>query len=124
MTQGQAVQVRRFPERLDAKLERRFLDEVSSAMSAERPRLVFDCTAVRRMDSPAIHCLLCCLEEAMKRNGDVRLAAVPAEAEAMLELTGAYSLFQTFDTVEEAAASFHAREQSMAPQPAPGPILS
>jgi hypothetical protein len=47
--------------------------------------------------------LLCCLEEAMKRNGDVKLAAIPAGAEATVELI---RLFEIFETSADAVKSF------------------
>ena len=42
----------------------------------------------------------------MKRNGDVKLTALRAEAMAALELTGIDRLFETFDTIAEAVNSF------------------
>jgi len=50
--------------------------------------------------------MLCCLEEAVKRNGDVKLAAVPAGARSTLKLTGIDRIFEIFDTNVEAASSF------------------
>jgi anti-sigma B factor antagonist len=102
-----AVHVRQFPEALDVMRGRIFLHEIESLMEIDRPRIVLDFCKVRQMDRPAIHVLLCCLEEAMKRSGDVRLAAVPRESETILEKAGALGLFQVFHTVEEAAESFH-----------------
>lgn len=108
MTIGKvAVHVKQFPEALDVQRGRIFLHELESLMEVDRPRIVLDFCKVRHMDRPAIHVLLCCLEEAMKRSGDVRLAAVPTESEAILEKAGALGLFQVFTTVEEAAGSFY-----------------
>lgn len=108
MTMGKVeVQVRQFPEALDVQRGRIFLHELESLMAMDRPRIVLDFCRVRQMDRPAIHVLLCCLEEAMKRSGDVRLAAVPRESEAILEKAGALGLFQVFTTVEEASDSFY-----------------
>jgi anti-anti-sigma regulatory factor len=59
-----------------------------------------------QMDRPSIKLLLCCLEEAIKRNGDVKLAAVPAGARSTLELTGVDRLFEIFDTNVDAVNSF------------------
>lgn len=58
------------------------------------------------MDRVAIHFLLCCLEEAIKRNGDVKLAAIPTEARMMLELSGADRLFEICETNAQAVSSF------------------
>jgi anti-anti-sigma factor len=75
-------------------------------MNIDRPSLVLDCSKVRQMDAPAIHLLLSFLEEAMKRNGDVKLAGVPQEVMATLELAGVDRLFEIFDTNAEAVTSF------------------
>jgi anti-anti-sigma regulatory factor len=58
------------------------------------------------MSSPVIHFLLCCLEEAMKRNGDVRLSAVPKTLTASLQTLGLDRLFKMFDSDLEAIKSF------------------
>ena len=58
------------------------------------------------MDLPTVKLLLDCLEIAMKRNGDIKLAAMHAQPKAMLELTGVDRLFEFFDTTADAARSF------------------
>jgi len=76
-------------------------------MNANRPRLVLDCADIRECDSWVIRLLLHCLEEALKRNGDVKLAAVPPAAAVALASTGVARLFETFDTTAEAVNRFH-----------------
>lgn len=78
-------------------------------MNVERPSIVLDCSNVREMDNHTIHLLLCCLEGALKRNGDVRLAAVTPQALLSLEHAKADRLFRIFATVDEAANSFQRR---------------
>ena len=89
------------------KHARHFLGELESCMANDRPCIVLDCSNVRKMDRSVTHLLLCCLEEAIKRNGDVKLSAVPAAARAIVELTGLNRLFEVFDTNAEALGSFH-----------------
>ena len=101
-----AVAVKQLPETLDAKQGRIFFSELESCMNVDRPCLVLDCSRVRRLDSSAVHLLLCCLEEAMKRNGDVKLSAIPAGASAVLELSGIDRLFEVYATNAEAVNSF------------------
>jgi hypothetical protein len=43
------------------------------------------------------------LEEAMKRDGDLRVAALPADSEAVVELS---RVFEAFTTCDEAVSSF------------------
>jgi hypothetical protein len=57
--------------------------------------------------SCSIHLLLCCLEEAMKRNGDIRLAALDPGVKAAFAKAEVDSLFQSFENVSEAVESFH-----------------
>src|ERR1700722_4716806 len=104
-----AVSVKHLPEKVDTKQLRDFFRELADCMSGGRPCIVLDFSQLRQMDRAAIQALLYCLEEAMKCNGDVRLAAVSPDAQAMLSLTGVDRLFQMFDTNQEAIDSFHRR---------------
>ena len=105
--QKRAVLVKQLPQNLRGKPGRLFFQELERSMQADRPSIVLDCSSLQRLDRPAVDLLLCCLEEAIKRNGDVRLAAVPSGADAILELTGVNRLFDIFDTAEAAIGSFH-----------------
>ncbi len=100
------VTVAQLPEKLKMKEGRLFFADLQSRIKIERPCIVLDYAKVREMDKRAIHMLLCCLEEAMKRNGDVRLAAVPPSIEKILELTRVDRLFEIYETQSEAVNSF------------------
>ena len=102
-----AVVVKRLPKIKSVKQGRIFLREMQSCMNIDRPRVVLDCSNAYQLDRSVIYLLLCCLEEAMKRNGDVKLAALPAGAGAILERNGAHRLFYIHDTTAEAVSSFH-----------------
>lgn len=112
------VMVKELPEKLTGKHGKLFLREVQDSLNIDRPRLVLDCLNVRELDRNALHILLCCLEEAMKHNGDVKLAALPPGATAFLEITGASRVFDTYSTVGEAVDSFH-QIQSVSPAQIP-----
>jgi anti-anti-sigma factor len=113
------VKVHEVPRKVTAMEERTFLRNLYLDLDSERPRFVLDCSKVESMSVTTIRLLLSCLEIAMKRNGDVRLASLPADAEASLRLTGVDRLFETYATAEEAVQSFHKRPSSLVPQPAP-----
>ena len=100
------VTVIQLPEKLNVKQGRLLLAELESRMNVDRPCVVLDCVKVCEVDRYAIHMLLCCLEEAMKRNGDVRLAALSPAAREILERTRVDRLFEIYDTDTEAANSF------------------
>ncbi len=101
------VMVKQLPATLSPKQERVFLREIQNSMDVDRPRMVLDCSNLRKLDKSVIHLLLCCLEEAMKRNGNVKLASLPPGAAAILEQTGANRLFDVYDTTAAAVNSFH-----------------
>jgi anti-sigma B factor antagonist len=101
------VTVKQLPENLSVKQRWIFFREIVNCMNVDRPRIVLDCAKVRQLNKPALHLLLRCLEEAMKRNGDVKLAAIPRGAKVALELTGVNRLFEIFDTTADAVNSFH-----------------
>jgi anti-sigma B factor antagonist len=107
MISGRPVVVMQLPEKLSLEQGRRFFLEVEPCLKADRPRLVLDCSNLQQLDSAGIQVLLHCLEEAMKRNGDVKLAAVPPAAAELLELTKVDSLFEVFDRAADAVNSFN-----------------
>jgi anti-anti-sigma factor len=107
MTTARHVSVKQLPEKLSVKQGRNFFREVEPHLQSDRPRVVLDCSKVRQLDSAGIHVLLRVLEEAMKRNGDVKLASIPPGAAAILELTRVSRLFETFDNTTDAVNSFH-----------------
>lgn len=103
------VAVKQLPESTDLKSGRAFYRDLEGAMNVERPAIVLDCSRVHQMDQQTIYMLLNCLEGAMKRNGDVRLAAVAPAAMRNLEISEVNRLFRIFATVEQAVGSFHHR---------------
>jgi len=108
------VMVIQFPASLDRRNERAFLRELEIEMTAERPSIVLDCSQLHTLDRSSIHLLLHCLEKAMKRNGDVRLAVNAGVMEDLCTL-GLDHLFRLFDTNEMAIESF--RRRSVFPLP-------
>ena len=102
-----AVIVKQLPEQIREKQSRLFLAELATRMDGERPRVVLDCSLVKSFDHAIIELLMSCLEEALKRNGDLRLAGVSGEGEQVLAKTGVHRLFQIFAGVPEASSSFH-----------------
>ncbi len=104
--QARTVTAMQLPELTNSNQVGAFWREFSDSAQVSRPRIVIDCSKLPCMDQAVLLFLLSCLEEAMKRNGEVRLAAVPADAKAVLESTGAARLFKTFATVVEAIDSF------------------
>ena len=110
------VSIRKLPERLDGAHRKSFYHEIETCINVDRPSVVLDCSMLKVLDRSALQALLCCLEEAMKRNGDVRLAALRPESRAIMHSTGLDSLFEIFDTIGEAVESFHMPHFSFTPR--------
>lgn len=104
-----AVSLKQLPEKLSLKQGQQFFRELENSMNVVRPAIVLDCSRVQQMDRSTVHLLLCCLEEALKRNGDVRLCGLQPEALHPLQIAGVDRLFKIFDTTEQAVDSFQRR---------------
>jgi anti-sigma B factor antagonist len=108
MHASRPVIVMQVPERLYETEAEVFRNELKSLLEAERPRIVLDCSEVKDIDSKGVDMLLHSMDEAMKRDGDVKLAAVGPGSAVILELMKVDRLFEMFDTTDEAVRSFHA----------------
>lgn len=107
MTSPRPVIVKQLPAQLKLGQIQEFLREVDPLITADRPCIVFDFSHVTQIDSAGVDMLLHCMEQAMKRNGDLKLAAVPPASAVILELTRVDRLFEVFETVSEAVDSFY-----------------
>jgi anti-sigma B factor antagonist len=96
------------PESLNQGEGEKFLSELQPLLENDHPRVVLDCSRVQTMDSAGIEVLLHCMGETMKRDGDMKLAALSPSAATILELMRVDRLFEVFDSPEQAARSFHA----------------
>ena len=100
------MSIARLPDQTEMVQKAAIYNDLESCINVDRPAVVLDCSPLGVLDSPTLHLLLCCLEEAMKRNGDVRLAALRPELRSVLHSTGVDFLFQCFETINEAVESY------------------
>jgi anti-sigma B factor antagonist len=107
MKTSRPVLVMQLPERLNLSQAREYLPEVMAILKSDRPRLVFDFSEVRQIDSAGVEMLLKCLEKVMRLDGDLKLAALTPEASIILELTRVDRLFEIFAFVDDAVDSFN-----------------
>jgi anti-anti-sigma factor len=113
------VVVMQVPEQLNGQEVHLFIQEVGPLLQSIRPRLVLDCSQIRSIDSAGVEMLLHCLEEALKRDGDLKLATLSPESEVILELMRVARIFETFETCDEAVKSFNAIPADAIPEGAP-----
>ena len=100
------VVVKHMPERINLKQAKEFLREVQPFLKSDRPQIVFDFGNVRQMDAAGVDMLLHCMGEAMKRDGDVKLASLSPHAAVILEMTRTDRLFEVYETSSDAVRSF------------------
>jgi anti-anti-sigma factor len=107
------------PEHFTRGNTHNFVRELRGFIESKRPRIVLDCSQVRSIDSAGVQALLHCLEETLKRDGDLKLASLSAEAGVILELTRVARIFETFSTSDEAVRSFDAISPADLPRQVP-----
>jgi anti-sigma B factor antagonist len=118
LTSGPVV-IMQMPEQLNLDGVRAFLQDVEPLLECHRPRIVLDCSQVLYIDNAGVEMMLHCLEEAMKRDGDLKLAALSAESEVILELMRVARVFEAFATSDEAVHSFNGIPAEAVPQDVP-----
>lgn len=101
------VLIMQLPEELNVREVNGFMREMKPLLEGNRPRIVLECSQIRSMESAGVEMLLRCLEEVLKRDGDLKLAALSPEAEVILELMRVARVFETFPTSDEAVRSFN-----------------
>ena len=106
METSRPVVVKRMPERLNLRTARQFEREVQAFLTSDRPQVVFDLSQVRHLDAAGVDMLLRCMTQAMKRDGDLKLAAMSPHALTILELTRTDRLFEIYETSTDAVRSF------------------
>jgi anti-anti-sigma factor len=107
------------PETLNHVEGTKFVGELEPLLEVHRPRIVLDCSQIQHMDSAGIETLLHCMQEAMKRDGDLKLAAVSPAAATIMALMRVDRLFEVFETADQAARSFQAVAMPDDPQSLP-----
>lgn len=113
------VVVMELPEHLNHAQIKTLLREMRPLLESDRPRLVLECSQVLQIDSAGVEMLLHCMQEAMKGDGDLKLAAVSPATRAILDLMRVDRLFEIFDTEREAVQSFdESRSYATAPSEA------
>ncbi len=101
-----AVIVKKLPERLDSNELPAFRQSMQSVIDSDQPQVVLDMSEVTYLGSPGIENLLHCLSVVVRRDGELKLAALSPQAASLLSLTRVDRFFEVFPTVEEAITSF------------------
>jgi len=106
MSTERLLVVNHLPEKLTVGHTKVILEKLLPFLKNDRPQLVLDFSGVSRLDSAGIEMLVQCMEQAMKRNGDVKLAAIPPALAVILEVTRVDRLFEIYEKTSDAVESF------------------
>jgi anti-anti-sigma regulatory factor len=101
-----SVAVEKMPRVVSAMQGKVFLRELQRHINAGRPLIVLDCSNLYKLDDCIVYVLLCCLEEAMKCNGDVKLAALPSDVVSAPYIARLNRIFDIYNTTSDAVSSF------------------
>src|SRR5436190_23806819 len=126
METSRPVIVKRMPARLNMRESRAFARDVHPLINSDRPQIVFDLSLVQQLDAAGVEMLLRCMSEAMKRDGDLKLAALSPQASIVLEMTRTDRLFEIYETSSDAVRSFSAflPNTLRKPETIPAPIAA
>jgi anti-sigma B factor antagonist len=103
-----SVVVKTLAARLDRNQVAAFRKGMQELLRRDQPRVVLDFCSVTHLDSAGIEFLLNCLSAIVRRDGELKLAALSPQAATVLEITRVGRFFEIFPTVEDAVRSFDA----------------
>jgi anti-anti-sigma factor len=103
---AEAIIVVEVPAQLNHVYAVTFCAELQPLFQSDRACIVLDFSQVRHIDSAGLMALSRCVRDSMRRDGDLKLAAVSPASKVILEFMLADRLFETFETTEEAVRSF------------------
>lgn len=85
---------------------RRLVDHVRALLVDDRRHILLDLSGVRRVDSRGLGELIECYEAARDLGGEIKLVGVTGQVSELLVITKLVSVFECFDTRQEAFATF------------------
>lgn len=103
---SQGVVLQTLPAQFDAADLLAFRKDVQSVLESDSPQIVLDLSPVKYLGPEGIEFLLECLSQVVRRDGDLKLAALSPESAALLALTRVERFFEIYRTVEDAINSF------------------
>jgi anti-sigma B factor antagonist len=88
-------------EQLDASNAKEFKQEIAPVVVAN-PRMVFDLSRLRFVDSSGLGAILSCLRQLTAAGGDLKLCGLSKPVRALFELVRMHRIFDIYGTRDEA----------------------
>ncbi len=106
VTQQEAVTVLTLTGRFDALMSREFKSCLSGLINNKRLYMVIDMSSVDFIDSSGMGALVGGVRGVIKEQGEIRIAGLSPEVQTIFELTRLHRIFDIYETVDRACASF------------------
>ncbi|MCI0447041.1 STAS domain-containing protein [bacterium] len=81
-------------------------EEITKLLAEDKKKLVLDLGDVSYMDSAGVGELVSVYTSVKNRGGELKLAALTKKIKDLLSITQLMTIFDTYETLEEALASF------------------
>ena len=107
--QGDTSLVKIMADTLDAGNEKRFRKEVISNLDPGS-NVVMDLDRVNFIDSSGLGAILSCYRHLQTAKGDLKLCRMKEAVRSLFELVRMHRIFDIYDTLEEALASFEKKD--------------
>jgi len=91
---------------IDASTNQTFEGRLTDILSSGTNKILLVLTNVKYINSTGLGTIVKCVDTFRESNGDIKLVGVPTKVIALFEMLGLLALFETYETIEEAVASF------------------
>jgi len=81
-------------------------DQVKDFISQGKNKVVIDLSKVKWMNSSGLGTMMGCLTSLRNAKGDLKLVGVTEKVKSLFMITKLVTLFETYDTAEQAAKAF------------------
>lgn len=101
---------------IDASTNQAFESRLADILGSGTRHVLLVLTNVKYINSTGLGTIVKCVDTFREKGGDIKLVGVPTKVIALFEMLGLLALFETYDTLEKAVASFAAAKPAAAPQ--------
>jgi anti-anti-sigma factor len=123
MIQQKSAIVKEFPTLLDSAECRRFYRNFRTEVAESyRPQVIFDFSRVQHMTAQGVDLLVRCIDQIADRDGELKFASASPQTQLVFELTQINAIAETYDSVDDALASWSVSDSSTADRPQVVPV--
>jgi anti-sigma B factor antagonist len=102
---------------IDASTNQTFEGRLTDILNSGTHNVMLVLTNVKYINSTGLGTIVKCVDNFREKGGDIKLVGVPTKVIALFEMLGLLALFETYETIESAVASFGKKAAKAAAQP-------